>query len=116
MNDRFLPCVGRVVSADIAVPDHERERGFYARVLCTGEAPLWREDLMNILGQPIIGLGARVPEYDHLPLQWMPHIQVADVASSAERALQLGGTELMHGKGPDGQSQWAVLLLSLIHI
>ena len=40
----------------------------------------------------------------------MPHIQVADVATSAKRALDLGGQELMHGKGDDGKSQWAVLL------
>ena len=65
---------------------------------------------MNNMGTPIIGLGARSPEYTHLPLQWMPHIQVADVAASVERALDLGGSELMHGKDDYGKSQWAVLL------
>ena len=65
---------------------------------------------MNNLGIPIIGLGARSAEYAHLPLQWMPHIQVADVASSVQRALDLGGSELMHAKDDDGKSQWAVLL------
>jgi predicted enzyme related to lactoylglutathione lyase len=83
---------------------------FYSRVLGTGENPLWREDLMNNLGMPIIGLGARSAEYAHLPLQWMPHIQVADVAISVQRALDLGGGELMHAKDDDGKSQWAVLL------
>ncbi len=110
MNDPFVPCVGGILSADIAVPEHEREVRFYSRVLTTGENPLWREDLMNNLGTPIVGLGARIAEYDHLPLQWMPHIQVADVAASAKRALDLGGSELMHGKDDDGKSQWAVLL------
>lgn len=110
MSEPFAPRVGGVLSADIAVPEHEREVRFYARVLTTGEEPLWREDLMNNLGLPVIGLGARSPEYADLPLQWMPHVQVADVAASAERALALGGRELMHGKGDDGQSQWAVLL------
>ncbi len=110
MSDPFLPRAGGTQSADIAVPDHEREVRFYSRVLGTGERPLWREDLMNNLGAPIIGLGARVPEYEHLPLQWMPHIQVIDVAASVERALHLGGTELMHGKDDEGRSQWAVLL------
>ena len=110
MSNPFVPRVGGILSADIAVPEHEREMRFYARVLTTGENPLWREDLMNNLGMPIIGLGARIAEYDHLPLQWMPHIQVADVAASAKRALDLGGSELMHGKGDDGESQWAVLL------
>lgn len=109
-NDPFLPRAGGVISADIAVPEHERELSFYSRVLSTGDNPLWREDLMNNLGVPIIGLGALVPEYSDLPLQWMPHIQVADVAVSAECALKLGGTELMHGKDDDGKSQWAVLL------
>ncbi len=110
MSGPFAPRVGGVLSADIAVPEHEREVRFYSRVLSTGESPLWREDLMNNLGMPIIGLGARSTEHEMLPLQWMPHIQVADVAMSVERALGLGGSELMHGKDDDGTSQWAVLL------
>ena len=66
---------------------------------------------MNNLGMPIIGLVPNVStEHEMLPLQWMPHIQVADVATSVERALGLGGSELMHGKDDDGKSQWAVLL------
>ena len=102
--------VGGVLSADIAVPEHERELQFYSRVLTTGETPLWRDDLMNNVGTPIIGLGKQSPEYADLPLQWMPHIQVADVAASAGRALALGGRELMHGRDDGGQSQWAVLV------
>lgn len=101
--------VGGVISADISVPEHERELRFYASVLTTGNSPLWREDLMNSGGIPIIGLGQRDPTYADLPLQWMPHIQVADVAASAERALDRGGRELMHHKNDLGQSQWAVL-------
>ncbi|MFK7846293.1 MAG: VOC family protein [Rhodothermales bacterium] len=110
MNDPFFPRIGGTLSADIAVPEHEREVRFYSRVLSTGEKPLWRKDLMNNLGMPVIGLGARSPEYADLPLQWMPHIQVADVAASVERALALGGSQLMHGKDDAGKSQWAVLL------
>lgn len=75
MNDKFAPQVGATFSADIAVPEHPREVHFYSRVLTTGEKPLWREDLMNNLGLPIIGLGERTAEYADLPLQWMPHIQ-----------------------------------------
>ena len=111
MTDSFVPSVGAILSADIAVPEHEREVRFYSRVLSTGENPLWREeDLMNNLGMPIIGLGALKAEYAHLPLQWMPHIMVADVAVSVQRAVDLGGSVLMHGKHDDGSSQWAVVL------
>jgi uncharacterized protein len=109
MSNPFVPRVGGVLSADIAVPEHEREMRFYSHVLSTGESPLWREDLMNNLGMPIIGLGARRAEHADLPLQWMPHIQVADVAASVERALDMEGNELMHGKDDEGRSQWAVL-------
>lgn len=110
MEQLFLPGVGAVLSADIAVPDQTRELRFYARVLSTGERPLWRaDDLMNNLGIPIIGLGARTADHAQLPLQWMPHIQVADVAASAARAHDGGGSELMHGRADDGTSQWAVL-------
>ena len=111
MSEPFGPRVGAVLSADIAVPEHEREVRFYSRVLSTGQNPLWREeDLMNNLGIPIIGLGARSAEHAHLPLQWMPHIQVADVAASVQHALDLGGSVLMHANDNDGISQWAVLL------
>jgi predicted enzyme related to lactoylglutathione lyase len=109
MSDTFVPRVGAVMSADIAVPEHEREVRFYSQVLTTGDNPPWRDDLMNNHGTPIIGLGAQSPQYADLPLQWMPHIQVADVAASAQRALDLGGKELMHHKDNNGKSQWAVL-------
>lgn len=109
MNSPFFFGVGGVVSADIAVPEHDSEQSFYAKVLTTGTAPLWREDLLNRNGTPIIGLGKRTPEYESIPLQWMPHFQVADVAASVTCALELGGRELMHGKDKDGNSQWACL-------
>jgi hypothetical protein len=110
MSDLFVPRVGGVLSADIAVSEHAREVRFYARVLTTGKSPLWREeDLMNNVGMPIIGLGPRSADYAHLPLQWMPHIQVADVAASVQRALARGGSALMDAKADDGTSQWAVL-------
>lgn len=109
MSAPFNPGIGAVLSADVAVPEHDREVRFYSRVLGTGDDPLWREDLMNNVGLPVIGLGAQAPEYEGLPLQWMPHIQVADVAKSAASAVSLGGSELMHHRGEDGVSQWAVL-------
>ncbi|MGN8226534.1 VOC family protein [Gracilimonas sp. BCB1] len=110
MRNPFLHGVGGVLSADIAVPEHERELRFYSKVLTTGSTPLWQDDLTNNQGTPVIGLGERSPEYEALPLQWMPHIQVSDVAASADRTLELGGQELMHAKGDDGLSQWAVLV------
>ena len=110
MSTVFVTGVGAVLSADIAVHENDRVARFNSRVLGTGEKPLWREDLTNNLGIPIIGLGARNADHAHLPLQWMPHIQVADVAASVERALDLGGKELMHARGDDGASRWAVLL------
>lgn len=110
MIERFTPGVGAVFSADIAVPEHEREVRFYSRVLGTGGALLWREDLMSIAGLPIIGLGEHTAEFAHLPLHWMPHIQVEDVAVSLQRAVDLGGSVLMHDVGDDGASRWAVLL------
>jgi predicted enzyme related to lactoylglutathione lyase len=110
VTNHFVPRVGAVFSADIAVPEHEREVRFYSRVLTTGDNPLWREvGLLNNLGIPIIGLGARSAEYAHLPLQWMPHIQVADVAASVQRTRDLAGSVLMHATDDDGRSQWAVL-------
>lgn len=99
---------GSVCSADIAVPRHAEQVALYARVLTTGREPGWREDLMNRAGTPIIGLGARTEVYADLPVQWMPHIQVVDVATSMARAVALGGSELLHGRDAEGVSQWAV--------
>ncbi|WP_421774628.1 VOC family protein [Gracilimonas sp.] len=110
MRNPFLHGVGGVLSADIAVPEHERELRFYSKVLTTGSTPLWQDDLTNNQGTPVIGLGERSPEYEALPLQWMPHFQVSNVAESVDLTLELGGQELMHAKGDGGQSQWAVLL------
>jgi len=109
MENPFVSRVGGTLSADIAVPEHERVLRFYSRVLGTGAMPLWHEDLTNNHGTPIIGVAARTPEHANLPLQWMPHIQVADVATAVERALLLGGSALMHGRDGEGHSQWAVL-------
>eukprot|EP00119_Amphimedon_queenslandica_P019994 XP_019860413.1 PREDICTED: uncharacterized protein LOC109588736 [Amphimedon queenslandica] len=110
MSDIYVPRAGAVLSADIASPDFDRALAFYARALTSGENPLWREDLMNAQGMAVIGLGKRSQEYADLPLQWMPHIQVADVARSVEAAIEAGGREIMHAKDEDGASQWAVLL------
>lgn len=110
MPSSFITAVGHTLSADIAVPEHDRVLRFYARVLTTGDTPLWREDLMNNQGVPIIGLGARTEAHEKLPLQWMPHIQVADLAASVREAVSLGGKALMYGKDDEGNPQWAVLL------
>ena len=107
MSNPFFFGVGGVVSTDIAVPNHPDELAFYAQVLTTGSEPHWQEDLMNAQGTPIIGLGERSAEWDMLPLQWMPHIQVEDVAESVAKAIELGGTELVHGRDDDGNSLWA---------
>ncbi|MEM9828026.1 MAG: VOC family protein [Planctomycetota bacterium] len=105
MKEASVHGVGGVLSADIAVPNHPAELAFYSRVLTSGDTPLWREDLMNILGMPVIGLGERTAEYDSLPLQWMPHFQVADVAAAADHAVQMGGSVIMRS----GEDHWAVL-------
>jgi len=110
MRNPFARGVGGVLSADIAVPEHGKELRFYSQILTTGSAPLWRDDLKNNRGTPVIGLGARSPEYESLPLQWIPHFQVSDVGANAARALESGGSELMHGRSEGGQSQWAVLV------
>ena len=109
MNHPFKPRVGAVMSADIAIPRHADMVQFYGQILTTGDAPLWQADLMNNQGTPIIGLGPQSPDYAELPVAWMPHLQVADVAASVEQAVGLGGTEVMHGKDDAGNSQWAVL-------
>jgi predicted enzyme related to lactoylglutathione lyase len=109
MRKPFVHGVGGVLSTDIAVPDYERELDFYSKILTTGDTPFWRDDLMSNMGIPVIGLGVRTPEYNSLPLQWMPHFQVDDVAHSVACAIDMGGKELWHSKTDDGQSQWAVL-------
>lgn len=101
---------GAILSADIAVPEHDRELEFYSSVLSTGDPPLWRENLMNSMGIPIIGLGERSGDNVNLPVQWMPHIQVPEVSASVERAAGLGGKVLLQSGAGFGGGEWAVLL------
>ncbi|MEM1402595.1 MAG: VOC family protein [Pseudomonadota bacterium] len=107
MSSPFFFGVGGVVSADIAVPNHPAQLAFYAQVLTSGATPHWREDLLNAQETPIIGLGERSAEWEMLPLQWMPHIQVEDVAKSVTQAIERGGVELIHGRDENGHSIWA---------
>jgi hypothetical protein len=109
MNNPFIARIGGVLSADIAVPDHAALLPFYARVLGTGDQPLWREDLINSHGLPIIGLGQRTEASEHLPLQWLPHFQVSDVATSVSEAEACGGEALIHSQDEAGNSQYAVI-------
>ena len=106
------PRVGGVLSADIAVPEHERELEFYSRILTTGENPVWREDLMNNMGMPIIGLGERsqkrverlfgfeqVPASGTAEQMLVPTELGRSVASGRERTRQLapeGGAGVSH--------------------
>ena len=110
MQNLFIPRIGGILSADIAVPDFDQMVTFYAKILSTGKSPLWREDLMNNRGIPIIGLGPQSEEYSNLPHQWMPHIQVSNVAKSLKSAINLGGKDLMHDDDDNGQMLWAVIL------
>lgn len=110
MAKTFAPRAGAVFSGDIAVPEADRIRTFYSRIFGTGEQPLWQPDLTNNLGMPVLGIGAREGEYADLPIQWMPHIQVADVAASVDTALELGASVLFHSKDESGMSQWAVIV------
>ncbi len=66
MSQAFTAAAGHTLSADIAVPEHEQVKRFYLRVLTTGDRPLWRDDLMNKNGTPIIGLGARTRDHEDL--------------------------------------------------
>lgn len=109
MGNPFLARMGAILSADIAVPEVERVRQFYSRVMGTGATPVWQPDLLNNLGMPVLGIGAREGEYAELPIQWMPHIQVEDVAASVERALELEGTLIMESRDEAGKTSWAVL-------
>jgi uncharacterized protein len=103
MSDLFVPQVGAVFSADIAVPEHEREVRFYSRVLGTGDNPLWREDLMNNLGMPIIGLGALIPEYAS-PHPKASRTTSARLASSTPRGILGGFPRTLHRTRPHART------------
>ncbi|MFN3192014.1 MAG: VOC family protein [Aureliella sp.] len=109
MRKPFTFSPGGIVSADIAVPQHDVELNFYKAILTTGPNPLWQEDLLNSSGTPVIGLGERTPEYEMVPLQWMPHFQVADVAASTNLATELGGKIILRDESEGSPCQWACI-------
>ncbi len=110
MQNPFIQKAGGVLSADIAVSEHEKELDFYSKILTTGSDPLWREDLLNNLGLPIIGLGKRTPEYAKIPTTWMPHILVADVLQSVAVAIENGAEVIMQSEAGEPEAQWAALV------
>lgn len=106
---RLSPVSAVSLASTSPCPSTTASGAFIRGVLTTGDQPLWREDLMNDRGMPVIGLGKRCCEHANLPLQWTPYVMVADVAASVKSARELGGRELMHGMNDEGWSQWAVL-------
>ncbi|BCE02642.1 hypothetical protein [Marinicellulosiphila megalodicopiae] len=110
MTQIFSSQIGKVISADIAVGEVELAIEFYAKVLGAGANALWQNDLMNNVGQPIIGIGLKTATYKNLPNQWMPHFQVKNVSASLNEAIKSGGKDLMHSQNDDGSSNWAVIL------
>jgi len=110
MTQIFSSQIGKVISADIAVGEVELAIEFYAKILSAGASALWQQDLMNNVGQPIIGIGLKTATYKNLPNQWMPHFQVENVSTSLNEAIKHGGKDLMHSQNDDGSSNWAVIL------
>jgi uncharacterized protein len=73
MSDPLVPRVGGILSADIAVLEHERELSFYSRVLTTGDKPLWRDDRMNSIQNRRVLLLAAQPRLVSLLAQERRH-------------------------------------------
>ena len=55
MSNPLVAGVGRIVSADIAVPEHDRELSFYSRVLTTGERCQEFDPVVRIVIRQVVG-------------------------------------------------------------
>lgn len=118
MSEPFVASVGAVLSADIAVPEHEREVRCYSRVLGLGGSELMhaRDDdgtsQWAVLLHPngaAFGVIPVVAAEAISPPVWMIYLPVGDLAESLRRVRGEGGGVVKSVQGADGDYIYAVI-------
>jgi predicted enzyme related to lactoylglutathione lyase len=107
--------IGVIGWIDLTVPNAPAVRDFYQAVVGWAAAPVKMGDYddfcMNqpATGKPIAGVCHARGVNVGLPRQWLIYITVADVDTSATKAVELGGKVLAGPRELGGQGRFCVI-------
>ena len=108
------PKIGSIVWQDLTVPNAPEVRDFYCQVVGWTYADHDMEEYndydMNLpdTGQTVAGICHARGSNSNVPPQWLVYISVADVAESARRCQELGGSVI---DGPRTMAQWSFCVI-----
>ncbi len=107
------PGVGDVTWRDLTVPDADQVSTFYSEVVGWQIQPHdmggYSDYEMNAPGRGCVaGICHARGQNQNMPAQWLIYITVADVAASAARCVELGGT-VLDGPRPMGGQQFCII-------
>lgn len=109
---------GSILSTDITVPDADALRDFYTQVIGWESEDMKLKDkdgeyadyvMKDAAGNWVGGVCHARGVNSDLPPQWIVYINVADIAKSMEKCLQLGGKVLKESRSREGVIQYALL-------
>ncbi len=109
---------GKIISADLTVPNADHIRDFYQQVIGWEVENMPMEDqgesysdyvMKDVTGNWIGGVCHARGMNLGLPQQWLIYVQVADVAASIQQCENLGGKALKKVHNDDGSLQYAVI-------
>ena len=129
MSDASKPAFGTICWHDLTIPDAERVRDFYCKVVGWRSEPVDMGGYsdFNIFAQvptaslaPAAGVTANAPAMPiagichargsntGIPAQWLVYVAVPDVEESARLCLSLGG-RVLHGPRSLGSARFCVV-------
>lgn len=110
--------VGTIVSADLTVANAGELKDFYSAVIgwipepfkMKDEAGSYDDYVMKDSDENWIGgvCHARGANSD-IPPQWIVYINVADIQTSIDKCIELGGSVLKESRNANGQLQYAMI-------
>jgi uncharacterized protein len=110
--------VGAIISADLTVPNAEGIRDFYKQVIGWESEEMKMSDengdytdyvMKDQAGNWVGGVCHARGVNLGIPPQWLVHVNVADIAASVKRCLELGGKVLKEMRGEDGTYYYVVI-------
>lgn len=105
---------GQVGWIDLTVPEADRIRDFYGKVIGWTWQPVKMGDYddFNMLGpdgRPAAGVCFKKGVNAQIPSQWLIYITVPDIDSSVAACIELGGKVLVGPKGMGSMGKFCVI-------
>jgi uncharacterized protein len=92
---------------ELMTPDIEAAKEFYAAVLPVttrdAEMPGGSYTLLRVGGKDVAGAMEIGPEHGPMPSAWSVYFDLEDCDATADKAVELGGTEMMRDDMPPGK-------------